>query len=43
MRYVHFVPKTDAAAKGTAFIDAQLDSVPPACPEPMRSGAPSAN
>ena len=36
MRYVRYVPKLDAAAKGTAFIDAQLDSVPP--PEPAQSG-----
>ena len=38
MRYVRYVPKLDAAAKGTAFIDAQLDSVPPPCPEPAQSG-----
>jgi len=37
MRYVHHVPKVDAAAKGSAFIAAQLESVPPLCPEPVRS------
>jgi integrase len=29
MRYVHFVPKVDAAAKGSAFIAAQLEGVSP--------------
>jgi hypothetical protein len=28
MRYVHHVPKVDAAAKGSAFIAAQMESVP---------------
>jgi hypothetical protein len=37
MRYVHHVPKTDAAAKGTAFIEAQMQTVPPPCPEPLHS------
>ena len=32
MRYVHYVPKTDAAAKGTAFIDAQLEPCPERVP-----------
>jgi integrase len=31
MRYVHHVPKTDAAAKGSAFIAAQMESVSPLC------------
>ena len=38
MRYVHHVPKVDAAAKGSAFIAAQLETVPPLCPEPVHSG-----
>ena len=33
MRYVHFVPKVDAAAKGSAFIAAQMENVSPLCPE----------
>ncbi len=37
MRYVHFVPKVDAAARGSAFIAAQMQNVSPLCPEPMRS------
>ena len=43
MRYVHHVPKTDAAAKGTAFIKAQLASVSPLCPEPAPSAGPGRN
>jgi integrase len=39
MRYVHHVPKTDAAAKGTAFIEAQMQTVSRACPEPSPSTA----
>jgi hypothetical protein len=37
MRYVHFVPKVDAAAKGSAFIGAQMDTVSLLCPEPVTS------
>jgi integrase len=40
MIYVHFVPKTDAAAKGSAFIAAQMapvDRCPEICPEPTAS------
>jgi len=37
MRYVHFVPKVDAAAKGFAFIAAQMENVSPPCPEPTPS------
>jgi integrase len=37
MRYVHYVPKIDAAAKGSAFIAAQMESVSPPCPEPATS------
>ena len=37
MRYVHFVPKVDAAAKGSAFIAAQMENVSPLCPEPPHS------
>ena len=37
MRYVHFVPKVDAAAKGSAFIAAQIENVSPLCPEPTPS------
>ncbi len=43
MRYVHHVPKTDAAAKGSAFIAAQLESVSPPCPEPPHSDATERN
>ena len=32
MRYVHYVPKLDAAAKGSAFIDAQLEPCPQRAP-----------
>ena len=39
MRYVHHVPKTDAAAKGTAFIEAQMQTLSPACPEPGAFGS----
>jgi integrase len=38
LRYVHHVPKTDAAARGSAFIEAQIESVSPLCPEPTHSG-----
>jgi integrase len=38
-RYLHHVPKTDAAAKGSAFIEAQMETVSPLCPEPLHSGA----
>jgi hypothetical protein len=34
----HHVPKVDAAAKGSAFIAAQMETVPPPCPEPAHSG-----
>jgi hypothetical protein len=37
MRYVHHVPKVDAAAKGSAFIAAQMETVSPLCPEPVHS------
>jgi phage terminase large subunit-like protein len=37
MRYVHHVPKHDAAAKQSAFIAAQLETVSPLCPEPPTS------
>ncbi|HEX2125319.1 MAG TPA: hypothetical protein VHF45_02010 [Thermoleophilaceae bacterium] len=43
MRYVPYVPKTDAAAKGTAFIAAQLESVSPTCPEPAHSDTTESN
>jgi integrase len=41
MRYVHHVPKADAAAKGSAFIAAQIEesSVSRACPELAHSDA----
>jgi integrase len=37
MRYVHHVPKTDAAAKGSAFIAAQMEPYPEPYPEPTTS------
>jgi integrase len=37
MIYVHHVPKTDAAAKGSAFIAAQMAPCPEMCPELMQS------
>jgi integrase len=43
MRYVHHVPKTDAAAKGTAFIEAQMQTVSPACPELAHSDPTESN
>jgi hypothetical protein len=43
MRYVHHVPKTDAAAKGTAFIVAQLETLPLLCPEPAHSDTAGSN
>ena len=43
MRYVHHVPKVDAAAKGSAFIAAQLVTVSPLCPEPVHSDATERN
>jgi integrase len=43
MRYVHHVPKVDAAAKGSAFIAAQMEDVSPLCPEPMTSTATERN
>ena len=43
MRYVHHVPKVDAAAKGSAFIAAQMESVSPLCPEPLHSDTTEAN
>jgi integrase len=44
MRYVHHVPKVDAAAKGSAFIAAQMEeSVSPLCPEPLHSEPSEAN
>jgi integrase len=43
MRYVHFVPKVDAAAKGSAFIAAQMENVSPLCPEPVTSTPTEAN
>ena|SRR5215207_1783941 len=43
MRYVHFVPKVDAAAKGAAFIAAQMENVSPLCPEPTSSDATERN
>ena len=43
MCYVHHVPKTDAAAKGTAFIAAQLETVSPLCPEAAHSDTTESN
>ena len=43
MRYVHHVPKVDAAAKGSAFIAAQMENVSPLCPEPVHSDTTEAN
>jgi integrase len=44
MIYVHHVPKTDAAAKGSAFIAAQMaPACPEMCPEPVASEASDAN
>lgn len=37
MRYAHFVAKVDAAAKGSAFIAAQMVNVSPLSPEPTPS------
>jgi integrase len=37
MIYVHHVPKTDAAAKGSAFIEAQMRPYPEPYPEPTTS------
>ena len=37
MIYVHHVPKTDAAAKGSAFIEAQMRPYPEPYPEPATS------
>ncbi len=31
------MPKVDAAAKGSAFIEAQMQTVSPPCPEPVTS------
>jgi hypothetical protein len=35
--YLHHMPKADAAAKPTALIAAQMDTVSPVCPEPVTS------
>jgi len=43
MVYVHHTPKVDAAAKGSAFREAQLSSVSATCPEPMHSDTTEAN
>jgi hypothetical protein len=43
MRYVHHVPKTDSAAKGSAFIAAQMETVSPLCPEPASSDPTDSN
>jgi integrase len=43
MRYVHHVPKIDAAAKGSAFIAAQLETVSPMCPELAHSDPTESN
>src|SRR5215204_6465575 len=41
--YVHHVAKVDAAAKGSAFIAAEIETVSPACPEPLHSDTTQAN
>jgi integrase len=41
MRYVHHVPKHDAAERFTRFVASQ--TVSPACPEPTHSGQPERN
>jgi integrase len=43
MRYVHHVPKVDAAAKGSAFVAAQMETVSPLCPQPVTSRASERN
>jgi hypothetical protein len=43
MRYVHSRAKTEDAAKGSAFIAAQLETVSPLCPEPAHSDTTESN
>ena len=42
MRYVHHVPKHDAAERFSQFVERQL-GVPPLCPEPTHSEPSEAN
>jgi integrase len=42
MRYVHHVPKHDAAERFSRFVDGQL-GVSPSCPEPLHSDTAESN